>query len=263
MTNAKIKQARNRNPAFPAISLQMAISRAYVLNNHEPRKLMAAETAARHWGYSVKSSGAQQVLSALKQYGLLTEEMVGKFRKVKLSDLAHKIILDKREGSVEKLESIRRAALMPKIYAELWKLAGDNCILPSDSELQHHLTVDRSPPFYMPVIKGLIKDFRSTISLAKLETSDIIDGNDLENDEKAERDPFLGGLQGLFGINNPLGSTKQAQDETKKELFSLDEGHITVQWPASISSESFDDIKDWLEILERKIGRCVRSSDDS
>lgn len=45
--------------------------------------------------------------------------------------------------------------------------------------------------------------------------------------------------------------------EFRQDIFALDEGEIVICWPAHISSESFQDVKDWFKILERKIGRCV------
>lgn len=47
----------------------------------------------------------------------------------------------------------------------------------------------------------------------------------------------------------------------RQDLFSLPEGTVTVSWPASISQESFQDIADWLTILERKIKRSVKATD--
>jgi hypothetical protein len=44
---------------------------------------------------------------------------------------------------------------------------------------------------------------------------------------------------------------------TRQDVFSIGEGTVTVQWPASISSESFEDVSAWLDILKRKIGRAV------
>ena len=45
----------------------------------------------------------------------------------------------------------------------------------------------------------------------------------------------------------------------RQDLFSLPEGAVTVSWPATISQESFQDVADWLPILERKIKRSVKS----
>lgn len=47
----------------------------------------------------------------------------------------------------------------------------------------------------------------------------------------------------------------------KQEVFALDSGQIVVSWPEQINPQSFEDVKDWLTILERKIGRCVKQND--
>lgn len=41
-------------------------------------------------------------------------------------------------------------------------------------------------------------------------------------------------------------------------MFSLAEGTVTVQWPVTLSPESYEDLGDWLDILKRKIGRSVK-----
>ena len=43
----------------------------------------------------------------------------------------------------------------------------------------------------------------------------------------------------------------------RQDVFSLGEGPVTIQWPASLSPESFQDLSAWLDILKRKIGRSV------
>ncbi len=43
----------------------------------------------------------------------------------------------------------------------------------------------------------------------------------------------------------------------RQDLFSLSEGTVSIQWPATLSAESFQDLSAWLDILKRKIGRSV------
>lgn len=45
----------------------------------------------------------------------------------------------------------------------------------------------------------------------------------------------------------------------RQDLFSLSEGTVSIQWPASLSAASYEDLSDWLDILKRKIGRSVRA----
>lgn len=185
------KATRNRNPAFPAISLAGALDRARTLYDKEARKPMLYETAAKHWGYSTKSSGAQQALSALKQYGLLIELPGDKMRKIQLSDLALQIILDKREESSVRLEALREAAVNPRVYADLWRKAGQDGSLPSDTELEHYLLLERKKPFFEDAVKTVLRGFRATMSLAKRGECDILD-IDKDAEEQKPGDVSLG-----------------------------------------------------------------------
>ena len=52
----------------------------------------------------------------------------------------------------------------------------------------------------------------------------------------------------------PLSPNKDMQED----VFSLSEGRVVIQWPAPLSAESIQDLKDWLKIVERKITRSVK-----
>ena len=85
-TEASSKKKRERSPAYPAISLRESIERVQTLWQNEKRNAVPISVAASHWDYAAKSSGAFQTISALKQYGLLTDEGIGDKRNVRLSD---------------------------------------------------------------------------------------------------------------------------------------------------------------------------------
>ena len=46
---------------------------------------------------------------------------------------------------------------------------------------------------------------------------------------------------------------------TRQDIFTLAEGQVAIQWPASLSPESFEDFSAWLDIVKRKIGRSVKT----
>jgi hypothetical protein len=41
------------------------------------------------------------------------------------------------------------------------------------------------------------------------------------------------------------------------DVFTLKEGEVVLQWPSSMSPESFEDFKDWIELMTRKAKRSV------
>jgi len=137
---SEFKKSRDRSPSFPFISLETALRRAQEFYSFEKRGSAPYSVAAEHWRYSPASSGALQTVAALKQYGLMVDEGSGQMRKVKLTDLALRIILDSRADSTERTNYMRQAARMPPIVEEIYRNWPDG--LPSDSTLNHHLVLE-------------------------------------------------------------------------------------------------------------------------
>lgn len=47
----------------------------------------------------------------------------------------------------------------------------------------------------------------------------------------------------------------------KREVFSIAEGEIFLEWPAIMSPEEYQDFMDWLAIIERKMARAALESE--
>jgi hypothetical protein len=189
-----------RGPTSPFISLQEAVARAQKLYNEEGRAPAAAATAVKHWGYSEKSSGGRQTISALLQYGLVGDEGTGEQRKVSLTKRALDILmLDK--DSHERGEAIRIASSSPKLFGEvLNRYAGTN--LPSNSSLKHYLVSERE---LAPAAADLfIKNFRANLDYVKINNS------------------------GKVGDANPADETKDEGGESPKP----DVGDL-IQWESN------------------------------
>lgn len=184
--------AVHRSPAYPSIDLKSAIERARQFYSAEKRAAANVKVASEHWGYSFTSSGGKQAIAALLAFGLMEDEGSGDQRKVKLTELALRIILDERQDSKERDEAIRRAALMPKIHQEIltkWPT------LPSDANLRHYLVLDRK--FNENVVGDFIREIRNTIAFAKLHESDItspIDENKQETPSDSKTKVEIGDL---------------------------------------------------------------------
>jgi len=159
-----------RSPAYPFISLESAIERASKFWQRENKHAARVAVAATHWGYKEKSSGGLQTVSALKQHGLMVEEGAGAERKVKVTDLARQILLDEVRDSPKRLAAIKKAALAPKLYAELWQRYGAQ--QPSDQSFRTALLLDMS--FNESVVDDVIKNYKDTIAFSKLSGSDTI-----------------------------------------------------------------------------------------
>lgn len=158
------KTKRVRSPAYPAVSLKLAIKKAQEFYKVEGRNEAFLTVALSHWGYSPTSGNGLKLVAALSSYGLADTTGSGKNRKIKLSELALRIVLDNREGSSEKAQVIQSLALKPKIHQKLWNLWGAD--LPSIDSMSHHLIFEEK--FNEKFVNSFVKDYRETIEFSQL-----------------------------------------------------------------------------------------------
>lgn len=176
--NAKSK--RVRSPAYPAVSVKVALKKAEEFYKVEGRNEAFLTVALSHWGYSPTSGNGLKLVAALSSYGLTVVSGSGKNRKLKLSDLALRILLDNRESSSEKTQAIQSVALKPKIHQKLWNLWKGN--LPSSANMSHHLIFDEG--FNEKFVGSFVKDYIETIEFAGLANSSIDCDSQVEEPEE-------------------------------------------------------------------------------
>lgn len=167
--NEKNQEAdRQRSPAYPSISLPDAIEKTRLIYHADKGSATPADVVASHWTMSAKSSGFMQALASILRYGLL-EELEGKPRRVKPSKDALDILL-LPDSDPKHQAAVRRAALTPKLFKDLWARHGKN--LPSDHTLVHQLVTDAH--FRPPAATDAIKQYKTTITFAKLSEDDTV-----------------------------------------------------------------------------------------
>lgn len=172
------KRSRPRSPSYPGINLETAIERARIIWEKEGKHLVPIEAAFNHWGYKLKSSGGLTAIAALKKFGLIEDEGLGKNRRIKLSQLALNILWDENENSPDRIKAIKEAALNPSIHKELWDACEDKGQIPSDQTLKIDL---RQKGFTESAINELIQELKDTLSYAKLDKFDNMSGQNQDN----------------------------------------------------------------------------------
>ncbi len=183
---------RVRSPAYPALNLEAAIEKAYDLYRAEGRNATALAVALQHWGYSQKSGNGMKALAALKSFGLVEVTGSGESQRIKLSELALRIILDDRENSTERAKAVATAALRPKIHKKLWTLWGAE--MPSHSNIRHHLIFDEK--FNENFVDEFIREYKSTIDYAKVDNLNAFEASSLTDDsDEAQTAPLSRGLE--------------------------------------------------------------------
>jgi hypothetical protein len=160
------KAKKDRSPSYPFISLRKAVERAQALYDGHRKEPTRLATLGATWNYSPSSSGLQQTVAAMKQFGLVEETGSGPDRKIQISDLARRILSDLRPGV--KQQSIAEAARRPKLIAEyLPKWVPDR---PNDAHCISELVFDKG--FGELAARAFLRVFDETVQFAQLKVDD-------------------------------------------------------------------------------------------
>jgi len=191
------KSKRIRSPAYPAVSVKVALKKAEDFYKIEGRNQAFISVALGHWGYSPTSGNGLKLVAALSSYGLVDASESGKNRKVKLSELALRVLLDKRDSSTEKNQLIQSIALKPKIHQKLWNLWG--AALPSTDSMVHHLIFEES--FNEKFVKAFVKTYVETIEYSGLRNleGDLGTTGEGELEQKTEEEIVPEKTKGITG----------------------------------------------------------------
>ena len=162
----EVRAKKERSPSFPFISLPKAIDRSRAFFDAHRREPTRLGVLAETWSYSPASSGLQQTVAALKQFGLLDEIKSPDDRKVQITELARRILSDQRPGAKE--QGIAEAAVRPRLIGEY--LTKWLPFRPNDTHCISDLEFDRG--FNQAAAKQFLKVFDETVAFAGLRDSD-------------------------------------------------------------------------------------------
>lgn len=224
-TEQPAKRRRGRSPSYPGISIDEALQRAKSLYDQDGQSPGRAVTVLAHWGYGPKSGRGLVVLAALSKYGLIDDQGVGEARRIKVSALAKRILLDQREDSSERRRLIQEAALAPPIHREIWDECGG--ALPSDENLRHSLIFDRG--FTESGASDFTQQFRQTVEFADLRSGTIpVDHKDdppekqPPDDQKNRSRKRVAGVSVLsFNVGRIVDISVEGDDLSGDELEAL------------------------------------------
>jgi hypothetical protein len=174
-----------RSPNFPVLSLEKSIELSRVLYEKYGLSAVAYEVAVKGLNYSPKSSSGLQLVGALSAFCLIEVTGSGAEKRIKLSDIAYRIIEDKRIISPERDEAIKEAALSPTIFRKIKEDFPDR--LPPTDSLSHELKFKYS--FNPNTVLAFISVFSKTMEFAKVYQSGIIG----EETTVEEESPMIAG----------------------------------------------------------------------
>jgi hypothetical protein len=251
--------SRDRSPAFPSIPLEVALRRLVEFENHFKRSAARPTTVGEAWGLKSRAS-ADRVAAALRYFGLLEYQGIGDARQIVMSDEGRKY-LRAQQDSV-KGEVIRLAAVRPKQIAIFWAEWGTD--RPADAACLDELVLKHG--FSDGGSRDFLKVYDATIAFAGLSDSGkmpIIERASNEapmaparHDTAVQRTDDLGVVANRL-LDEVVTSVQypKAKGTMLQETFYLDEGPVTLSFPSTLSGESYEDLKDQLELFLRRAQR--------
>ena len=224
-----------RGRSYPVIGLGEAITKASQLKDQDGTALTTPDAAVRAWGFKTLNGSSLRVVSALRQYGLLSDTG----DQTKLSDRALTILLEP-EGSAERQDALRAAAAQPAIFREIEEHYENN--LPGEEALRSYivrkLNLKEGPADKLAVslreTRELVNGFGRSYSTPETEIPRVP-----ETPETPEHLRQRGGSM-------PQIQSQQAQPFDLPIL--LDAGQATLRMPVPMSDEDFETLTEALEL---------------
>jgi hypothetical protein len=167
----------------PGNNLQRCLELMRKVWEFEKRNAAPVPAILKNWGYGTKSSGGFIAIASLKRFGLLDEEGSNEKRTLKLSGFALDLLKNETVNPKEYQRLLKVAALNPAFHKEIWAKYGQE--LPSETTIESFLVFDKH--FREDAAKAFIKQYKETISFAKLNESDSVEDGD-KSDEESESD---------------------------------------------------------------------------
>jgi len=250
MTDKAIERTgkkKGRSPNYPAIDLETALEKAHAIMAQENQHYAHIATLYAHWGYGTKSSTGNVTLAALKKFGLMEDKGSGDAREARITNLAHRILVDDRPDSTERIGLIRQAALNPSIHRKLWDDYQGR--LPSEANLRYRLRTEEK--FTEGGVDDFIREFKSTIAFAKLEESDSVSVHD-EDKTPVEEEKAMPAAQPVRSSETSASfhlGVSAPEAETKFEV-GLSGGQITYfRAPPSMTEAEWGKISALINLL--------------
>lgn len=252
------KNQRLKSPPYPAFDLERSLERASELRTVAKGFGVPIPSAAEAWGYSAKSSSIPSVIGALNQFGLLEESGSGETRRLQVSSLGDKILMDKRPDSRERALALREAALSPKVFQELWDQFGTPDV--DEGTIVYELTLGRKSvgraPYSEAAASEVAKKFKSSLIFAGFDAdeveSELVDSGEVSHSDAPSAEHTRHDAPKSENLVVHSGS-----GDTFEERKALDEGAAVLVWPKKLSADSVEDMEYWLKGVLRQIKRRV------
>jgi len=249
--NEGTKSKRQRSPGYPSDGLEKCLNWARVIYDSDKKSTISVEIAAKHMGFNSVCGPVRTGISAMKKFGLLTED--GKDR-VRITDDAIRVFLAPNEQ--HRLSLLRDLAQRPEIIREILSENPDG--LPSDASLKFKLVTDRG--FNESASAIFIKAIRETVEFARLTPGEYapVAMNREQNEvttENGQSDPgWLDRTSKAIGqAQFPLQPKNPTVQRQRPALHvELSDGtEVDIHATGQLTTETFEELMDYMNVFAK------------
>lgn len=240
--------ARVRSPAYPAHNLAETIDYIRKIHDADRQHPVAREVAAQHMGFSGITGTSDRALSSLLHYGIAEKVAKGEIR---VTDLALRILHP--ETDAEKREALNEAAFNPQLFQELRRRYPGRP--PASATLQSYLTREG---FSAIAIAPATKAFLETCRYLQQEDAYESDGDGATTAPEGDVSPPPKDAQPMQLQPVSPAARPSPSIGLRSDVFTLQGGgEIIANLPDAMTQRDYEDLKDWLELMQRKAERKV------
>ena len=240
---------KDRSPGYPHINLEQALAKVAAIYTLTKGHATSPEEVHKGLGFSPNTGPAMKTTASIIQFGLLEAEGRGSSRKIRLSDLALRIVRDERGHSPERAAAMREAAKLPTIYQALAERFGLE--LPEPSVMETALKLDY----------GFTDKAAPVVTKKFLETLEFVDslGDRGSSDGRPDAvDVDYVEWEGDAPVGQGLGATET--DDRGQLVMTLEEGRIAFALSGKVNAYEADLImKNVTAILKQRGSGSVRA----
>ena len=225
--------SRSRSPNYPQIGLKEAIQRVSGVYKRDYQASLTRDLAADRLGYSGLNGKSLAVLAALGKFGLLE----GRGEETRVTDLAVRILAFPA-GSPERRAAVAEAAGRPELFVELDQRFGRGQA--SDAAIRAWLT---TRGFIPPAAEAAVRAYRETKQLLEAEADFAPQVEAIVAPPSAPDRPEAG------------AEPPSVETGTRRAVFGLAEGEVTITAPVFLSAASVNDLQDYLDVFMKRARR--------
>jgi hypothetical protein len=237
--------AKTRSPNYPRLDLSAALALARKAFEEDHRNKMSKTALANHLGHEGLSGPALSKIGVLRTYGLVE----GSGDELRITDDAVTALMAP-EGSSGRDDALRRLAEHPSLFREIRKEYPTT--LPSVSNLTYWL-----------IKRDYTQEAAAQAAKAYLNTMRLVFGPEGDHNKPEPQDDSAMPMQKAARHQSSFSPAQRPPSSvapipatgTRQEVITLDEGDVIVSFPETLSAESFDDLKDHLELFIRRMQR--------